>query len=162
MKKLSIPLLASVLAVSVAACGSSNSSTTKTTATTAPAKTVSVVVITAKREPGLGTVLVDSQGKTLYQFLPDAGKHVTCTGGCAGVWPPVMLPTGAKLGASGGVKASLLSSDADPTGGRVVTYAGWPLYTYVADSSPGSHTGQGINLNGGLWYVMSPTGQAIK
>jgi predicted lipoprotein with Yx(FWY)xxD motif len=160
MKKLSIPLVASALALGVAACGSSSSTTT--TATTSPTKITSGVVITAKSEPGLGTVLVDSTGKTLYQFLPDGAKHVTCTASCATVWPPVMLPTGAKLGASGGVKPSLLSSDPDPSGGRVVTYAGWPLYTYVADASPGAHTGQGINLNGGLWYVMSPGGKAIK
>jgi predicted lipoprotein with Yx(FWY)xxD motif len=161
MKKLSIPLLASALALGAAACGSS-SNTTKSKTTSTSTKTASVVLISAKSEPGLGTVLVDSRGKTLYQFLPDADKHVTCTGGCASIWPPVMLPTGAKVSASGGVKASLLSSDPDPSGGRVVTYAGWPLYSYVADSSPGSHSGQGVNLNGGLWYVMSPAGKAIK
>jgi len=162
MNKLSIPLLASALALGVAACGSSGSSTTKAKATTSPTKTEPVVVISAKSEPGLGTVLVDAQGRTLYQFLPDGAKHVTCTTGCAAIWPPVMLPSGAKVGASGGVKASLLSSDPNPSGGRVVTYAGWPLYTYVSDTSPGSHTGQGINQSGGLWYVMSPAGKAIK
>jgi predicted lipoprotein with Yx(FWY)xxD motif len=162
MKKLSIPLLASVLAV--AACGSSSPATSSSIPkVTTPAKTVTaVVVIGTKSEPGLGTVLVDSQGKTLYQYLPDNAKSVTCTGTCAGVWPPVMLPSGAKPGASGGVKASLLGSDSDPSGGKVVTYGGWPLYTYVADASPGSHTGQGLNINGGLWYVMSPSGKAIK
>jgi predicted lipoprotein with Yx(FWY)xxD motif len=160
MRKLSTALLASALALGVAACGSSGKTpSTKSTSTTKP---VSAVVIGTRNEPGLGTVLVDGQGKTVYQFVPDAGKHVTCTGGCASVWPPVMLPSGAHISGSGGVKASLLGSDPDPSGGRVVTYAGWPLYTYVADGSPGSHTGQGINLNGGLWYVMSPSGSAIK
>ena len=28
-------------------------------------------------------------------------------------------------------------SDRDPAGGRVVTYARWPLYTYLADTKPG-------------------------
>ena len=161
MKNLSIPLLASALIIGLAACGSS-SSTTPSKATSSPVKSASVVVISAKSEPGLGTVLVDSHGRTLYQFVPDAEKHVTCTGSCASVWPPVMLPSAGKLTASGGVKASLLSSDADPAGGRVVTYGGWPLYTYVAYGSPGSHSGQGVNLNGGLWYVMSTSGKPIK
>jgi predicted lipoprotein with Yx(FWY)xxD motif len=161
MKKLLIPLLGSALALGLTACGSS-SNTVTSKSTTTPAKAATAVAISAKSEPGLGTVLVNSQGKTLYQFLPDAAKHVTCTASCASVWPPVTLPSGAKLTASGGVKTSLLSSDPDPAGGRVVTYAGWPLYTYVADASAGSHTGQGINLNGGLWYVMSPSGKAIK
>jgi hypothetical protein len=60
------------------------------------------------------------------------------------------------------VKASTLGSDPDPTGGRVATYAGWPLYTYVADRAPGSVKGQALNLNGGLWYVLAPSGKVIR
>jgi predicted lipoprotein with Yx(FWY)xxD motif len=104
-------------------------------------------------------VLVDSKGKTLYIFKPDNAKKVTCTGSCAAVWPPVKLsgkPTG-----SGDVKASLISSDPNPGGGQVVTYNGWPLYTYVTDSGPGSARGQALNLNGGLWYVIGPDGKPI-
>jgi secreted repeat protein with Y-X4-D motif len=52
----------------------------------------------------------------------------------------------------------LLGSDPDPAGGQV---AGWPLYTYVSDTSPGTDTGQALNLNGGLWYVLAPSGQVI-
>jgi predicted lipoprotein with Yx(FWY)xxD motif len=105
-------------------------------------------------------VLVNSQGKTLYVFKPDNAKKVTCTGQCAAVWPPAKL-TGGKPAASGDVKASLLSSDPNPAGGQVVTYNGWPLYTYVTDTSAGSARGQALNLNGGLWYVMGPDGQPI-
>jgi predicted lipoprotein with Yx(FWY)xxD motif len=159
VKKLSIPLLASALTLGVAACGGTTTGTTTKAKTTAAKP---VVTISAKSEPGLGTILVDSQGRTLYQFLPDGAKHVTCTSSCASVWPPVMLPAGSTVAASDGVRTSLLSSDPNPSGGRVVTYAGWPLYTYVADGSPGSHSGQGVDLNGGLWYVMSPAGKAIK
>jgi predicted lipoprotein with Yx(FWY)xxD motif len=107
-------------------------------------------------------VLVNAQGRTLYLFVPDNAKKVTCVGGCAAVWPPAFLPAGQKPVASGLVKQSLLGSDPDPAGGNVITYAGWPLYTYVADSAPGTATGQAITLNGGLWYVLSPTGKTIK
>ncbi len=51
---------------------------------------------------------------------------------------------------------------ADPAGGRVVTYAGWPLYTYVGDTAPGTVKGQGLDANGGLWYVLSPAGNVIR
>jgi predicted lipoprotein with Yx(FWY)xxD motif len=108
---------------------------------------------------GLGTVLVNSQGRTLYVFKPDNAKKVTCTGSCAAVWPPAKV-TG-KPTASGSVKASMLSSDPNPSGGQVATYNGWPLYTYVTDTGAGSARGQALNLNGGLWYVMSPSGQPI-
>jgi Secreted repeat of unknown function len=56
----------------------------------------------------------------------------------------------------------LLGSDPDPSGGRVVTYAHWPLYAYVADTQPGSDKGQALNLNGGFWYVLSPAGKVIR
>ena len=34
------------------------------------------------------------------------------------------------------------------------TYNGRPLYTYIADSSPGQARGNNVNLNGGLWHVV--------
>jgi hypothetical protein len=43
----------------------------------------------------------------------------------------------------------------------VVTYDRWPLYTYVADVSPGMASGEGINLNGGPWYLMRPDGSPL-
>jgi predicted lipoprotein with Yx(FWY)xxD motif len=105
-------------------------------------------------------VLVNGAGRTLYVFKPDNAKKVTCTGQCAAVWPPAKL-TGGKPAASGDVKASLLSSDPNPSGGQVVTYNGWPLYTYVTDTGAGSARGQALNLNGGLWYVIGPDGNPI-
>jgi predicted lipoprotein with Yx(FWY)xxD motif len=154
------------IALALAACGSSKSSSSSTSSTAAPASSTSAaapatVNISAKTIPGLGPVLVNPAGRTLYTFAPDKAKKVTCVGGCAAVWPPVMLAAGAKAVGSGGVKASLLGSDPDPSGGKVVTYAGWPLYLYVADTTPGAHAGQALNLNGGLWYVISPSGKVV-
>jgi len=120
------------------------------------------VVVATRKIPKLGTVLVNSKGMTLYMFVPDKQKRVTCKASCAAVWPPLKLAKGAKPTAKGAAKASLLGSDRDPAGGRVVTYAKWPLYTYVADSRPGQASGQALKLNGGLWYVLSPSGKLIK
>ena len=110
---------------------------------------------------GLGAVLVNSRGRTLYMFKPDKQKKVTCKGSCAAVWPPLKLKTGQKATAGGAAKKKLLGADKNPGGGRVVTYNHWPLYTYVGDSKPGQATGQGLDLNGGLWYVLSPAGKVI-
>lgn len=109
----------------------------------------------------LGTVLVNAQGQALYMFAPDSRQHITCTGVCAVTWPPLRLPAGARFAAGRGVSAALLGSDPDPAGGRVVTYDGWPLYTYVGDVQPGQTTGQAINLNGGDWYLMQPSGKPL-
>jgi len=162
-------VLGGVLLVA-AGCGSSSSSgsstpsstTPTTTATTTPSTSSSMgVTVSTAKVKGLGTVLVDSKGHTLYLFVPDKHAKVTCTGACATVWPPLKLPAGQKAVAAGMAKSSMLGSDADPAGGRVVTYDGWPLYTYVADTTPGSAIGQASDLNGGYWYVLSPSGMVI-
>jgi predicted lipoprotein with Yx(FWY)xxD motif len=119
-------------------------------------------VISTRKLPGLGYVLVDGRGHTLYMFVPDKRKRVTCVRVCAAVWPPVKLAPGGKVVARGRAKANLFGSDKNPAGGRVVTYARWPLYTYVADTRPGMATGQALNLNGGLWYVLAPSGKVIR
>jgi predicted lipoprotein with Yx(FWY)xxD motif len=130
-----------------------------------PAKTSSAaaaaVKVSAASVPGVGSVLVNSQGHALYVFSPDNAKKVTCVGACATLWPPLKVSAGTKAVPSGEVKAALISSAPDPEGGSVVTYAGWPLYTYVADSAPGTAKGQGILANGGYWYVMSPSGTVV-
>ena len=110
----------------------------------------------------LGTVLVTNKGFALYTFPPDAAQHVTCTGDCASAWPPLTLHTGQTAAAGAGVRAGLLGTAPDPGGGRVVTYHGWPLYTYLGDSSPGHAAGQGKNDDGGYWYVMRPSGQIVS
>ena len=106
-------------------------------------------------------MLVNGQGHTLYSFAPDKHEQVTCLSTCAQIWPPVKLPNAQMPTTSGQAKSSLLGSDPDSEGGRVLTYAGWPLYTYISDSVPGSATGQALNANGGLWYVLSPSGAVI-
>jgi len=133
-----------------------------TLAVAATAATGSTVTISTGKVAGLGTVLVDSKGRTLYMFVPDKQKKVTCVKSCAVAWPPVKLANGQKAVAAKGAKQSLLGSDANPSGGRVVTYAKWPLYTYVADQKAGQATGQAIDANGGLWYALTPSGKVIK
>ena len=110
----------------------------------------------------LGTVLVTNEGFALYIFPPDAARHVTCTGDCASAWPPLTLHAGETVAAGAGVRADLLGTVPDPGGGRVVTYHGWPLYTYLGDASPGHAAGQGKNDDGGYWYVIRPSGQIVS
>lgn len=167
-KQSALLLVVPVLAVLATACGSSKkpAASTPAPASSTPSTSTSTsgaagTKISSATVTGLGPVLVDAQGKTLYIFAPDNAKAVTCTGTCAGVWPPEKL-SGTKATAAGVVKQSLLGSDSNPSGGQVVTYAGWPLYGYVGDSGPGSANGQAKDLNGGLWYVISPSGQVVK
>ncbi len=164
MRKLTAVLVLPVVALIVAGCGSSSSSSTTTTSTSSAKSGSSApgVKISAKSVSSLGPVLVNEEGKTLYVFAPDKESKVTCQGECAAVWPPLKLESGQKAIASGAVQSKLLGKDSDPEGGDVATYAGWPLYTYTADTSAGTATGQGVDLNGGYWYAISPSGKVIK
>jgi predicted lipoprotein with Yx(FWY)xxD motif len=108
----------------------------------------------------VGAVLVNAEGHTLYTFAPDQHSKVTCVSGCAAVWPPLKLASGEAV-TGPQLKAPLPGSDPDPEGGSVVTYAGWPLHTYEADSAAGQDNGQAIESNGGRWYVIAPSGKVI-
>lgn len=112
---------------------------------------------------GLGSVLVDGKGMTLYLFVPDKQLATsTCYGACAQAWPPLLLPGGVTSPLAGpGAQSSLLGTTHRSDGTTQVTYNKWPLYLWVGDSQPGQATGQGINNLGGLWYVLSPDGQEI-
>jgi secreted repeat protein with Y-X4-D motif len=94
-------------------------------------------------------------------FVPDGARRVTCTGGCAFGWPPLKLHAGETVAAGAGARAGLLGTMPNPGGGRVITYHGWPLYTYLGDASAGHAAGQGKDEDGGYWYVMRPSGQIV-
>jgi predicted lipoprotein with Yx(FWY)xxD motif len=119
------------------------------------------ITIDAAPVGNLGTVLVTNKGFALYMFAPDAARQVTCTGGCATAWPPLLVRTGQTIAAGPGVRPGLISSLPNPGGGRVVTYRGWPLYTYLGDAAPGHAAGQGADDDGGDWYAMRPSGQIV-
>jgi len=130
------------------ACGSSAGSQAK------------VAVVKAQDISGSGTVLVNSSGHALYIFVPDARRAVTCVQSCAGIWPPLYTKVGSTPVAGSGVSAALLGTDHD--GGKAVaTYDGWPLYTYTDDVSAGTAAGQALDLNGGYWYLMQPSGTPL-
>ena len=151
--RLSLALLCAGTAGLAAGCSSGSG--------TPAAKSSRAVKVEVRSIPGVGQVLVTSKGYALYVFEPDHHRAVTCTGACAGTWPPLMQPSGADLIGGPGVQRGLLGSDPDPAGGRVVTYDGWPLYGYTGDVQPAQATGQDIDTNGGEWYVIQPSGQPL-
>lgn len=120
------------------------------------------VTVGVRTIAGLGAVLTDDQGRTVYMFPPDAGSRVSCTGPCAGTWRPFVVAPGHAPAAGPGVQRADLSTLHDPnTGARIVTYNGFPLYRYAGDVSPGTANGQDLFLNAGPWYAVDPGGQPI-
>ncbi|HVO56009.1 MAG TPA: hypothetical protein VMT37_16495 [Solirubrobacterales bacterium] len=108
---------------------------------------------------GVGKVLVDSEGMTLYYFQKDKkGSGVSkCEGPCAEAWPP--LTSGGEPEAMSGVSASMLGTIERSDGTMQVTYAGWPLYTFVEDKKPGEDNGTDSKAFGASWYPLHPNGQ---
>src|SRR5437763_9292532 len=84
---------------------------------------------------GIGTVLVNPAGYTLYHLKTESAKKIQCTGSCAQTWPPYLV-SGSMPTAGSGVTGTL-SEVSRPDGGQQLTYNGQPLYTYSGDTSPG-------------------------
>jgi predicted lipoprotein with Yx(FWY)xxD motif len=93
--------------------------------------------------PGVGTVLVNSEGLTLYHLPTDSSTKTTCTGGCAQVWPPALTTSGNPPSSPGVV--GQFGTLTRPDAGVQITFNGMPLYTYIGDSQPGQDNGQGID-----------------
>jgi predicted lipoprotein with Yx(FWY)xxD motif len=101
------------------------------------------------------TVLTNSQGFTLYWFVPDTSTASKCYGSCATYWPPVTGPVTAGSGVTG-----TLSTITRTDGTKQATFNGHPLYTYKGDTSPGQASGNGLNLSGGVWHEVTVSGGA--
>lgn len=111
------------------------------------------LLLSTDRSLSLGTYLIGFNGMTLYTYAPDTAGVSNCTGQCAAVWPPYIVPDASVLwnvhaGISGAV-GSITRAD----GTIQVTYGGRPVYFYGGDKSSGDTNGQGL---GGVWYVIKP------
>ena len=124
----------------------------------APA-TARTVVKTA--QTGLGRILVNSRGHTLYQFGKDKNGKSACARQCATFWPPLINTSGKPL-AQAGAKASLLGTTKRADGRMQVTYNHHPLYTFVKDTKKGQTNGEGVTAFGAQWEVNSPAGAKIE
>ena len=108
---------------------------------------------------GLGQIIVNGQGRTLYLFEKDTRAHSACSGACAAYWPPVL--TNSKAVAIKGAKQSLIGSIARADGSRQVTYAGHPLYLFSGDTRSGQTNGEGLQDFGAAWYALTAPGKKI-
>jgi predicted lipoprotein with Yx(FWY)xxD motif len=168
-------IVASLVAVGVfgtgllAACGGGSSSGSSTAGTTA-AKTTTppvakpppnaeegTVFVSLGSAGGLGQVLVDSEGHTLYAFSGDAGGKPTCEGACAKAWPPLLDEAGEPQ-PSNGTSAARLGTTERPDGSTQVTYAGHPLYEFSGDKNPGDANGESSSAFGGTWTALKGSG----
>jgi predicted lipoprotein with Yx(FWY)xxD motif len=102
----------------------------------------------------LGMVLTDSQGRTLYYFLPEKGGKIgACDASCLKTWPPATV-TGSPTSSSGvtgtlGVVSITVSGVMESE----LTYNSWPLHRFSGDSAAGQINGQNI---ANVWFAAEP------
>jgi predicted lipoprotein with Yx(FWY)xxD motif len=107
----------------------------------------------------LGTVLVSSNGHTLYMLSGGTTAKPICTASaCTSNWPPLWSAT--KPTTSGSAKSSL-ANWFKRSGKWQVTYDGHPLYNFVGDSKAGQTNGEGIKDGSSTWTAVSPSGAAM-
>jgi predicted lipoprotein with Yx(FWY)xxD motif len=132
------------------------------TAAPAPPTTASghPATVGTANEAKLGTILVDSKGRTLYLFKKDAGTRSACSGACASAWPPLRATGKPTVG--GAAKASLVGTATRSDGKPQVTYNGHLLYLYAGDEHAGDTEGQGVTAFGAAWYALTPAGSQVS
>jgi predicted lipoprotein with Yx(FWY)xxD motif len=118
----------------------------------------SATVTTART--GLGRVVADGNGRTLYLFEKDTATRSSCSGICSTYWPPLLTRGGAVV--IKGLQRPLLGTVSRPDGTRQVTYAGHPLYLFSGDSKSGQTNGEGLHDFGAGWYALTPSGKKIN
>ena len=152
--RISLLIKVGILMAAVTAATISVTAALAASKTTAASPGTTVDVATS----AFGRILVDSKGRTLYDFPPDMRGASTCYGACAALWPPVT--TIGKPHAGAGVSGSLLGTTKRSDGTEQVTYHGHPLYYFAGDTA-GMAKGQGYKDFGAGWYVVNAKGSKI-
>jgi predicted lipoprotein with Yx(FWY)xxD motif len=139
-----------------AACSNGGAATTAP-ATVGPTSAAAGLTLQVKQDPTLGAFVTGKDGMTLYVFTNDSAGKSTCSGNCAGSWPPLTVAKASDVTAGTGVTGAIATITRDD-GSLQVTLGGMPLYYFSGDAAAGDTKGQGLN---GKWYVSSPAGTAV-
>jgi predicted lipoprotein with Yx(FWY)xxD motif len=139
--------LLSAAAAVIALAGLTTLAIAKTTKKAKP------LVKTAHNATLKATILVDPNGRTLYELRPETSKHLLCKVSlCFQFWPPAKVGKHTKLAKGTGVNGTL--GRLHRSGFDQLTLNGHPLYRYLGDTGKGSTNGQGIVHFGGTWHVV--------
>jgi predicted lipoprotein with Yx(FWY)xxD motif len=80
---------------------------------------------------GFGTVLASSNLQALYYWSKEPKGTIRCTGSCAKLWPPLIVPKGTSVPRTRpGIKGTF-GTIRRPDGRRQLTHNGRAVYSYV-------------------------------
>ena len=109
----------------------------------------------AKHE-GIGNILTDAKGMTLYWFVKDSTGQSVCKGDCLTKWPVYYRP---EVAPPSGVDAADFGTIIREDGVKQTTFRGYPLYYFFKDKMAGDTKGQGVK---NVWYVIDPANFPVK
>ncbi len=118
------------------------------------AASVQLASVTAS---GFGAVLSDgAHGGTLYVLSDERATSLRCTGACLHTWHPLLVATATKsVPKTSAVKGKVGFVTRSATT-KQVTFNGFPLYTYVGDTTATAIKGAALTGEGGRWYLVHP------
>lgn len=128
----------------LAACGGSGGTYGSANGPTGGASSSSTNgTVKTSQNAGIGTILTDSAGKTLYAAEQEADGKIACTDACTAFWLP--LTTSSRTVSSSTDLPGELGTVKRPDSGKLqVTYDGMPLYTFKLDDEPGDTKGNDL------------------
>ncbi len=126
---------------------SSTASESTPSAPAAGGHPATTTMVMAKTVGGIGNVVTDDKGMTLYRYDRDEANPSkwTCAGECMKTWIPCLLsrtpyrPWASRRAWLGTVHRN---------GRKQLTLGGWPLYRYVGDTQAGQTNGQAKDKTG--------------
>jgi predicted lipoprotein with Yx(FWY)xxD motif len=147
MKSIYVMLpLAAWTCFTILSCSKSSSST--------PSKPL--LTVSANSTVG-STIIVDSSGRSVYNFVFDAQGKATCLSGCAVVWPHEYFKGLSQNDLGGGLSISDFGTVTNTDGSMQTTYKGHPLYIYSNDAlTAGVWSVTGNNIENGAWFSGQP------
>ena len=119
--------------------------------------------VSTRDVPNVGTVLVNTDGKTLYFTDQESSGSILCESACTSIWIPLTVASGTTPTAGAGVTGAL-GTVMRPEGTTQVTYDRKPLYLFSPDTSAGQVGGNGVSDTFAgtnfLWHAATSTGSA--
>lgn len=114
--------------------------------------------LTAVRDPELGEIVTDEQGRTLYRFDKDTAWPMksNCEGDCLDTWKPAK-PVGKND--LDGVDPEHIFTVKRSDGSEQLAIDCWPVYWFTGDTEPGDTEG---HLKQNLWHAVTPEGKKAK
>jgi predicted lipoprotein with Yx(FWY)xxD motif len=113
------------------------------------------IMLETAQVAGLGQVVANASGMTLYRYEKDMAAPPTsnCNDACNATWKPFVA--GEVPPMLEGVQETQVGTVTRKDGSKQLTLNGWPLYLFAKDTGPGQANGQGAN---GTWFAITPDG----